>query len=102
MSRRVAGCGGAAAELLLPILLAPSCSKPAPEPPRRPDVFLVVVDTLRKDRLGCYGYARPTSPNIDRLSAEGALFEDANAQASWTKFSMVSLLQGHYVTDYRD
>jgi arylsulfatase A-like enzyme len=80
------------------VLLALSCSKPE----RPPDVFLVVVDTLRADRLGCYGYARPTSPAIDRLAAEGTLFEDATSQASWTKFSMVSMLQGHYVTDYRD
>jgi arylsulfatase A-like enzyme len=86
----------------LPILFATSCSRPAPVSARHPDVFLLVVDTLRKDRLGCYGYPRPTSPNLDRLSREGTLFEDATAQASWTKLSMVSLLQGHYVTDYRD
>ena len=89
---------------LVPLLLAlaPSCSKPAPEAARHPDVYLIVVDTLRADRLGCYGYARPTSPNIDRLAAEGTLFEDATSQASWTKLSMVSMLQGRYVTDYRD
>ena len=40
------------------------------------NVILMVVDTLRADRLGCYGYFRDTSPTIDRLASEGALFED--------------------------
>jgi len=87
--------------LLLSVALG-ACSKPPPSRSRRPDVFLFVVDTLRKDRLGCYGYPRPTSPNLDRWVAEGTLFEDPTAQASWTKPSMVSLFQGHYLTDYRD
>ena len=38
----------------------------------RPDVVLVVVDTLRADRLGCYGHERATSPQLDRF-AEGAV-----------------------------
>ena len=84
----------------LGVALAVACAPR--EEPRRPDVFLFVVDTLRADRLGCYGYPRPTSPNLDRLAAEGALFLDANAQCSWTKPSMVSLFQGRYVTQYRD
>ncbi len=88
--------------LLIPFLFALACSKPPPNTVRRPDVFLIVVDTLRADHLGCYGYPRPTSPNLDRLAAEGAVFEDATSQASWTRLSMVSMLQGHYVTDYRD
>jgi arylsulfatase A-like enzyme len=88
--------------LLIPFLFALACSKPAPNTVRRPDVFLIVVDTLRADHLGCYGYPRPSSPNLDRLAAEGAVFEDATSQASWTRLSMVSMLQGHYVTDYRD
>lgn len=86
---------------LLSLVLS-ACGKPVAAAARRPDVFLFVVDTLRKDRLGCYGYPRPTSPRLDRLSAEGTLFEDTTAQASWTLLSMVSLFQGHYVTDYRD
>lgn len=42
---------------------------------RPPNILLIGVDSLRADRLGCYGYRRPTSPHIDRLAAEGTLFE---------------------------
>ena len=38
----------------------------------RPNIVVLMVDTLRADHLGCYGYARPTSPRIDRLAAAGA------------------------------
>jgi arylsulfatase A-like enzyme len=81
-------------------ILTATCSQPEPDEP--PDVYLIVVDTLRADRLGCYGYPRPTSPFIDQLASEGAMFLDNSAQSSWTKPSMVSLMSGHYVTDYKD
>ncbi len=42
---------------------------------RAPNILLIAVDSLRADRLGCYGYRRPTSPHIDRLAAQGTLFE---------------------------
>jgi arylsulfatase A-like enzyme len=41
----------------------------------RPNVLLITVDTLRADHLGCYGYARDTSPRIDAVARQGALFE---------------------------
>lgn len=63
----------------------------------RPNVVLIVVDTLRADHLGAYGYERPTSASIDRrLAARGTLFEDAYAQAPWTLPSVVSYLTGRY------
>ncbi len=68
----------------------------------RPDVVLVVLDTLRADRLSCYGYERETSPALDRLAREGALFEDVTCQFSWTRPSMVSMFHGRYLTAYRD
>lgn len=64
--------------------------------------MLIVVDTLRADRLSTYGYRRATSPFLDGLAAEGTLFEDATAQSAWTLPSMVSLFTGRYLTDYRD
>lgn len=61
----------------------------------RPDIVLVTVDALRADHLGAYGYARATSPRIDRLAAEGILFENAYAQASYTVPSVTAILTGN-------
>lgn len=60
----------------------------------RPNVLLIVVDALRADRLGCYGYTRPTSPNLDALAAEGTLFENDMSQAPETPPSVPSILTG--------
>jgi arylsulfatase len=57
-------------------------------------VILVSCDTLRADRLGCYGYARPTSPNVDALAADGVLFEDAWSTAPLTNPAMSCLFSG--------
>ena len=65
-------------------------------PPRRPHVVLVVVDALRARNLGCYGYARPTSPVIDRLAREGALFESAFSVGGNTTTAMPAIFTGHY------
>lgn len=81
-------------------LLAPGCSEPGPA--RRPDVVFVLIDTLRADRLSCYGYPRETTPFLDSLASEGALFEDVTCQFSWTRPSMVSIFHGRYLTAYRD
>jgi arylsulfatase A-like enzyme len=65
-----------------------------------PHVVLIVVDTLRRDHLSAYGYSRPTSPHIDRLAAEGALFERAYSTASWTLPAHASLFTGLYVSTH--
>ncbi len=59
-----------------------------------PNVVVIVVDTLRADRLSTYGNPRPTSPAIDRLAAEGMLFENAYVPCSWTLPSVASLQTG--------
>lgn len=51
---------------------------------RRPSIVLISIDTLRPDHLGCYGYSRDTSPVIDKLAAEGTLFETVISSTSWT------------------
>ena len=73
--------------------------------PSRMNVVLVVVDSLRPDHLGCHGYARETSPEIDRLAAESIVYENARAPSSWTWPSIASLLTGvgppaHGVLDF--
>jgi arylsulfatase A-like enzyme len=70
-----------------------SCHVVAPEPP---SVILVVIDTLRRDHLGFHGYERDTSPGLDRLAHESAVFENCLAPSSWTRPSVASLLSGLY------
>ncbi|NNL65048.1 MAG: sulfatase [Myxococcales bacterium] len=64
----------------------------AERPPRH--LVLVVVDTLRADRLGVYGHERATSPELARWAERGALFERAFATSPWTLPSFASLLTG--------
>ncbi len=60
------------------------------------NVLFILVDTLRADRLGAYGYERDTSPNLDALAASGIRFAQQVSQSSWTKCSMSSLWTGLY------
>lgn len=61
----------------------------------RPNVLLIVIDTLRADHLGVYGYGRDTSPHIQELLADrGVVVERAYAQAPWTLPSMASMMSG--------
>ncbi len=59
-----------------------------------PNIIMVVVDTLRSDRLEPYGYERPTSPHLNKLVAEGAVFERSSAPSPWTSPSTASLMSG--------
>lgn len=61
-------------------------------------VIFIWADTLRRDHLPFYGYARPTAPVLARLAAEGTVFEDCVAQASWTKASGPSMMTSLYPT----
>src|SRR6266446_2625175 len=65
-------------------------------PDRRPSVLLITIDTLRADHLGCYGYGRPTSPRIDRLALEGALFTRVTTSLPRTTQSLASILTGRF------
>jgi arylsulfatase len=60
--------------------------------PSRPNILVITIDSLRADHLGCYGYERKTSPNIDRLASEGVLFERAYTHAPFTAPSHASLM----------
>lgn len=64
--------------------------------PRPQGVILVVVDTLRADRLDAYGHRRPTAPAVARMAREGALFRNVMSQATWTKVSVPSMLTSLY------
>ena len=70
--------------------------------PARPksdlSIVLIVIDSLRVDHVGTYGYPRETTPFIDRLGDEGLVFEEALSQAPWTKPSIASLFTSTYIS----
>ena len=63
-------------------------------------VVLVSVDTLRADVVSFDGYARPTTPFMDHLAADGVVFTNAYSTSSWTPPAMGSLLTGLYPTSH--
>jgi len=77
-----------------------SCGGGSPPPPPAENAILISIDTLRADRLGCYGYERDTSPAIDRLAAQGVLFRHTVAESSWTLPSHFTMLSGLYPTTH--
>ncbi len=76
--------------------LAVGCAAPTtPDgPPPLQGAVVIVLDTLRADRLGCYGHDRPTSPNLDALAAAGVRFDQAVSPSPWTLPSIAALLGG--------
>lgn len=61
-----------------------------------PDVFIVSVDTLRADRLGCYGYSKPTTPNIDAFANGAVLFEDCVTEVPLTSPAFGAMMTSRY------
>lgn len=59
-----------------------------------PDILLILLDAARADHLSCYGYRRKTTPNLDRIAAEGVLYENAISASCWTLESLASILTG--------
>lgn len=84
----------------LAVLSACSLEAQVPEPVNgptkdpRPDIVLVVVDTLRADRLGCYGNVPSPSPILDEMATRGLRFDRAYAHSGWTLASFSSLFTG--------
>ena len=65
-----------------------------------PTIILITLDTTRADHLGCYGYVRPPSPNIDHFAAESLVYEKAIASATWTLPSHASLFTGKFTASH--
>ena len=83
--------------LLLALVASPACRRgaaPAVPPAERPNVLLVTIDTLRADRVGCYGHASASTPVLDALAARGVRFETAIAHVPLTGPSHASILTG--------
>ena len=89
----------AAAVLIALLALAGACTAPHKKMPAaladKPNILLISIDSLRADHVGCYGYARATTPNIDKLAGEGTRFARALAAAPWTLPSHLTMLTGH-------
>jgi arylsulfatase A-like enzyme len=87
--------------LFLPaiFLLAPlgiiSCRR-EPLPPFRPNIILISFDTLRADRLSCYGYSRLRTPAFDALARDGFLFRNASTQFPETRQSHMTIMTSVY------
>lgn len=67
------------------------CSPATPK-----SVLLISIDTLRADRVGAYGYERPTTPVLDALARSGTLFEHTVAPSPWTVPSHATLFTGRF------
>ena len=65
-------------------------------PKSRPNVLIYMIDTLRADHASLYGYKRDTTPFLKKLATTGIVFDDCQAQATWTKPSIASLLTSVY------
>lgn len=113
--------GGNGLVLWRPTIAAPHAAKaPAQNPrtaavpasfqrasPKPRNVILYLVDTLRADHLGCYGYSRPVSPHIDAFARQAVIFRHTVAQSSWTRPATTTILTGllprtHGVNGRRD
>ena len=67
-----------------------------PKHPARPNIVLVVIDTLRADHLPFYGYPKETAPFLSELAAQGVVFEKAYAASSWTSPATASIFTSLY------
>lgn len=66
----------------------------APKENPQPHIFVYLIDTLRADRVGCYGYERPTTPVIDDFADDAFRFDNAYSVSPWTRPSIASLFTG--------
>jgi len=92
------------------LIVSVSCSKLSSPPgkekrliSKKTNVVMVIIDTLRADVMGCYGYEADTSPELDDLAKQGVLFKRTVANCSWTRPSigtMVSSLHGRTLGIY--
>lgn len=66
-----------------------------------PNILLIVLDSARADRFSCYGYDRPTTPNIDRIAEEGTLFEQCWSDSNWTLPVSYTMMTGLAPREHR-
>jgi arylsulfatase A-like enzyme len=87
---------GATLLLCTSTLVLAACSSGEPEPVDRPNVVLILIDTLRADKLSSYGNPCDPSPALTRLAAGGVQFDSVLSQTSWTLPSVGSMLTSRH------
>lgn len=98
----LAVCGGVVGEYRL-MTAEPRALAALPAAPRgAPNVLLVVLDTVRADRLSLYGYPRNTTPNLDKLARGGLRFDQARSPAPYTMPSHASMFTGRWPHELND
>ena len=66
-----------------------------------PNILLIVLDSARADRFSCYGYEKPTTPNIDRIAEQGTLFEQCWSESNWTLPVSYTMMTGLAPREHR-
>ena len=95
LSLRATGAGSSGGlTLSRPRVRAAVAGTVAPTAAPRANVIVYLIDALRADHVGAYGYPVPITPNIDEFAAGALVFDDAIAQSSWTKPAVASLFTG--------
>ncbi|MFH1312563.1 MAG: sulfatase [Candidatus Eisenbacteria bacterium] len=76
----------------------------SPKAERGHNVILILIDTTRADHVGCYGYERNTTPNLDKFASDAILFTNAISPAPWTTPTVASMFTAQYphVLGYQD
>ena len=95
----------AAATLLAPSGSSQASAKSSASLSSLPDVYLITIDTLRADHVGCYGYKQVETPALDGFAADGVRFTEAFTHSPITNTSHITILTGllpsqHGVTDF--
>jgi arylsulfatase A-like enzyme len=86
--------------LAIPLLVASLLAGCGAGDPPRPNILLITLDTVRADRLGCYGHRRETTPHLDRFAESSTRYTRAYAVSSWTLPTHASLFTGKLPTSH--
>nr|HPJ71762.1 sulfatase [bacterium] len=92
-NQRIVSAGALAAACLLAVSVLSSCGSPEGS---RPDVVFVLLDALRPDHLGIYGYGGGTSPRLDEMARSGAVFRNHFANGTYTRASVPTYFYSRY------
>ncbi|MFK7991758.1 MAG: sulfatase-like hydrolase/transferase [Sandaracinaceae bacterium] len=95
----IAGMAGAAQTIGQPTVATAPVAR-ADAPSDAPNILFIVVDTLRADHLPTYGYDEGSTPNVDRFMEDAVRYNQAFANASWTRPSFASIMTGRYPSSH--